>query len=223
MNFPVGVTEQLGLKLFWVGCPPGGAENIRKLRQKVAWPQKKWDFPWTWNDLNLAIPSHLYQLVDQKRYSSAMVIFQWMFLKSISAFPWVDCRFPTSQRWTWPCHPHVECAARNRWGAERHPSQRWKHPNRAVVHSVNNPFVSICSAICSEFMWIPVNPTTTCLHRVKRMVVNCPDSPPKKPRNSTWDGSYIDRSSCDPWSLTNWSMHNLPKSMVQIRICISVM
>jgi len=48
MNFP-GITKQLGLKLFWVGCPPGGAENIRELRQNFVkrWldPRKSGTFP----------------------------------------------------------------------------------------------------------------------------------------------------------------------------------
>ena len=206
MNFPVGVTEQLGLKLFWVGCPPGGAENIRKLRQNFVkrWldPRKSGTFPglemtWTWQ-----FPAIFTNLSTKKDTPLPWLFSNECFLNpsprshgSIVDSPPLNGELDHVTH-TWSVLPAIAEVQKD---ILRSDGNIWKHPNRAVVHSVNNPFVSICSAICSEFMWIPVNPTTTCLHRVKRMVVNCPDFPPQKTKEFNM-GWFLH------WSVQLWSL-----------------
>ena len=125
-----------------------------KLRQKVAWPQKKWDFPWTWTWQFPAIFTNLLTKKD--------IPLPWLFSNEIILNPSprshgsiVDSPPLNGEldhvTHTWSVLPAIAEVQKD---ILRSDGNIWKHPNRAVVHSVNNPFVSICSAICIEFMWI---------------------------------------------------------------------
>ena len=140
-NWIFGVTKQLGLKLFRVGCPPG-PENMGTSSKcgDLTGPDP--------GKVGLCLElGHSQPWVTQQEMLLCLVVFPMKPMWKIQAAVHVPIagRFLTFQRWTWPCHPHVECAARSRWGAKRHPSRPadGQPPNRpldAVVHAVNGPF-----------------------------------------------------------------------------------